>query len=251
MPGYMMHLCEAQYILDKINYSINTKKSTKTLAGSPEVFDFRKSREQFMLGAVIPDAVEDKSLTHFRPKWQNDLITKYPDLNMLLAAHPLHSFTIADMGVLSHLHMDSLYVNEFWPRYFKFEDKDNNKTEVYNHISHVRMLSASMQNKNTVIPLKDFFSSEYFYGDYDITNIRFQSDFRPAIPQPSPLFLSITECSVFSAEKLTCDLAQFALSCDESDKQPTRVFPYADLKGFVIECGDRFISLINDYGISI
>ena len=97
MPGYIIHLCEGRYIADKLHISKESQ---------PELLN------DFLLGCVLPDAVMDKALTHFRPEWQNDLITKYPDIDHILSEYPVEAMTPADLGILAHLMMDAAYVEE-------------------------------------------------------------------------------------------------------------------------------------------
>lgn len=263
MPGYMMHLCEGCYILNILSDQSSTATGSviaQAFARESKAPDFTNN---FLLGTIIPDAVSDKSLTHFRPTWQNDLITKYPDMTRLIHDHPASELTAADLGVLAHLYMDSLYVEEFWPRYFEFEDISDTTTCVSDMIDHVRMKHSSMQPADSIIPIRDFFSDRYFYGDYNITNPVFQSDFSPVIPDVMPVPLSITECSVFSIARLKQDLSHFtrvgfsACNAQSFNAQPfnvqsfnahiqniqTRVFPYTDLKKFIINCAYTFFDL--------
>ena len=120
MPGYIIHLCEGRYIADKLHISKESQ---------PELLN------DFLLGCVLPDAVTDKALTHFRPEWQNDLITKYPDIDHILSEYPVEAMTPADLGILAHLMMDAAYVEEFWPQYFQFEAGDNTPTCVTRDMS--------------------------------------------------------------------------------------------------------------------
>lgn len=243
MPGYMMHLCEGCCILNQILRSDSKVPDTilsKLLSAHAASPDFAN---EFLLGTVIPDAVSDKSLTHFRPKWQDDLITKYPDIPLLISSHTPESLTAADLGILAHLHMDALYVENFWPKYFIFEDAQNKPICVSDDIDHVRMRGLSMQPQDTLIPLTVFFSDRYFYGDYNITNPLFQRDFAPTIPKIVPIYLTIDECNAFSYERLSEDLSHFIDSEPPADGGNTNVFSYDDLRDFITICADTFLHL--------
>ena len=86
MPGYMMHLCEAAYIENIILNSDKGDVDTVISRALISVFNSPDSTNEFLLGTVLPDAVSDKSLTHFRPPWQDNLITKYPNMHYLTAS---------------------------------------------------------------------------------------------------------------------------------------------------------------------
>ena len=243
MPGYMMHLCEAAYIENIILNSDKGDVDTVISRALISVFNSPDSTNEFLLGTVLPDAVSDKSLTHFRPPWQDNLITKYPNMHYLTERHNPDHLTAADLGILAHLYMDSIYVEEFWPRYFQFEDSSGKPTCVSNNIDHVKMTAISRQSDETIIPIRDFFSDRYFYGDYNITNPLFQIDFAPAIPNIAPVSLTISECNAFSPEMLRRDLSLFVSAEPPVQKATTNVFPYDDLKEFTVSCADRFLYL--------
>lgn len=236
MPGYMMHLCEGTYIINKLNLSVDDNSGTCN---------------DFLLGTIIPDAVSDKSLTHFRPQWQHDLITKYPDINSVIDAYPTNLMTAADLGIISHLMMDAAYVKDFWPKYFHFESLSDTETAIANDIHHVRMTQNSMQPNGCTIPFSEFFSSKFFYGDYDITNPLFFSDMHPYIPSLKSCDISIIPCRMYDHVKLAGDIANFTLHDEHTAALTTSVFPYADLKSFVIECADSFLNFLDQRSISI
>lgn len=242
MPGYMMHLCEGSYILKKLkntDFSADNTPITQLLSNG--ITD-ASSENEFLLGSVLPDAVSDKSATHFRPAWQDNLITKYPDMSRIINNHPCQSLTIADLGVLAHLHMDSLYVEEFWPKYFNFENSFNENTCVSTDIDHVRMTGLSRQPAGSCIPIDQFFSDKYFYGDYSITNPLFQADFSPTIPVIVPVHLSIIEFSLIQRSKLAGDLSHF-INAPGALGHNCNVFSYEDLRNFIIDCANRFFEL--------
>lgn len=243
MPGYMMHLCEGTYIKENILVSGRSAVDTVISRALTSVFSSPDLTNEFLLGTVLPDAVADKSLTHFRPSWQDNLITKYPDMGCLTEQYAPEDLTAADLGILAHLYMDSIYVEEFWPRYFQFEDSSGTPTCVSEDIDHVKMTAASRQSEGTIIPIRDFFSDRYFYGDYNITNPLFQADFAPVIPDIVPVSLTISQCKVFSPDMLRRDLSHFISAGPYIQGKTTNVFPYNDLKEFIASCADRFLYL--------
>ena len=231
MPGYIIHLCEGRYIADKLHISKESQ---------PELLN------DFLLGCVLPDAVMDKALTHFRPEWQNDLISRCADIDHILSEYPVEAMTPADLGILAHLMMDAAYVEEFWPQYFQFEAGDNTPTCVTRDIDHVRMHELSMQPEGRCIPFRDFFSEQFFYGDYNVTNPLFIRDFSPIIPKVSSPDMTIKKCLCFSQSRLQSDLDSFTSIDTDVGNNTTNVFPYKALKDFVISQADRFLRLIDN-----
>ena len=126
MPGFIIHLAEARRILDVM----------KTEYGEDGLYELY---ERFALGCILPDITDDKEKTHFRPEWQKNLITKYPDIDMVLRAYEGKQLTPEDMGIITHLRMDQLYVERLWPEYFTFRDANGRETKVWDDISYVDM----------------------------------------------------------------------------------------------------------------
>lgn len=85
MPGFIIHLAEARRIVDVM----------KTEYGEDGLYELY---ERFALGCILPDITDDKEKTHFRPEWQKNLITKYPDIDLVLKAYEGKQLTPEDMG---------------------------------------------------------------------------------------------------------------------------------------------------------
>ena len=111
MPGFLMHLIEGEMIINKINTGV-------TSAADSHLSAIKAAPEQFLLGCILPDITDNKEKTHFRPAWQKNLITKYPELAHIRALYPDDAIlSPADYGILAHLHLDTHYVTDFWPEY--------------------------------------------------------------------------------------------------------------------------------------
>ena len=202
MPGFLMHLIEGEMIINKINTGV-------TSAADSHLSAIKAAPEQFLLGCILPDITDNKEKTHFRPAWQKNLITKYPELAHIRALYPDDAIlSPADYGILAHLHLDTHYVTDFWPEYFTIEDPAGNtcfdtRQPLYVHIS-------SQPEKK--IPLAEFFSDRYFYGEYDRINPRLLKDFHPYIPEQStyqPELVHITECRPEDPSQITKALQSY------------------------------------------
>lgn len=238
MPGFLMHLAEGEMLLKNISD--------------------KKIRELFLLGCVLPDVTDDKDLTHLRPEKQKYLITKYPDMSMILNKYgkffslPLTCENAIDMGILAHLHLDALYVEDFWPRYFSFEDEAGNPSCDTRRSLYVRLFSKRDEN----IPLWDFFSEKYFYGEYDILNPIIYNRFKPFIPINVSYDISnihIKECVPKNKEAVDISLKKYLpASCFDTNNTsfPTqantksKVFPPEDFISFLEEAANEFLRLL-------
>ncbi|MGN0395331.1 MAG: hypothetical protein ACI4EF_08205 [Coprococcus sp.] len=246
MPGYMFHLAEGQLILNKLNISSDYSSSF--------IHDF-------MLGCSIPDATSNKDFTHFRPIWQKELITKYPDIDYFLNTYESRISTACDFGILAHLQLDNLYVASYWKEHFCFEDKTGHETLIHKNIHHVRMLK-----NNYCIPYNEFFSDKYFYGDYDICNPYIYNDVHPCIPNDyhiSPDKIHIAECKNYDEHMLSDDINKYVLSditqCDNLcinkpdsiNSQHNQgmlttplIFPYESMLSFLETSANKYINLL-------
>lgn len=230
MPGFLFHLIEGQMIIDKLN--IDKTLSTDFIEG-------------FMFGCIVPDATSNKELTHFRPLWQKELITKYPDMNYILKKYMNTKLSPCDLGILAHLQLDSLYVKEYWDKHFVFEAKDNSRTNVHKCIDHVRLL-----DRGTCIPYSEFFTDKYFYGDYDILNPLIYTKHKPYIPKeaeyPSDK-ISIIECRDYDKAIISNYIYGFEIAdaiYDDSEIPETKVLNYKSLIDFLDNTAAKYINQI-------
>ena len=107
MPGYIMHLAEERMILDKIS----------------EMLPISESWEQrFRTGTLLPDTKlrDEKPLSHFWKPEEADLLARLPDLKAFTEKYASQLQDPLVFGYLAHLHLDLLYLRDFWPAYIRF-----------------------------------------------------------------------------------------------------------------------------------
>jgi hypothetical protein len=228
MPGYIIHLCHAHSILNELNI----KKSEQFY-------------QDFLTGCLFPDATNNKELTHFRPSWQSDKITKYPDLSLVTDRFSLSHMTTCDFGILAHLMLDREYVANFWDDYFRFEDKSDNITTTTSQIHHVRMTDKSLQPASSTIPFGTFFTREYFYGEYDATNSSLIQDYHVSMPLIKPCSYTIIPPDACDFSKLNNDIMAFFYSPEKQCS--SKIFPYEDIKELIARVTREFITTYSIY----
>lgn len=232
MPGYMMHLAESQIILNKL------KKAKDTI---------RLSENDFRLGVLLPDAVMDKEMTHFRSTDQKAQITKYPDMAYLLETYPRGTLSSCDLGIVAHLHMDARFVTDFWPKYFTFLNRNGSYTNITSDIDHVWIYSSEKR-----VPFEQFFSDSWFYGEYDILNPYICSSVQLYIPEVDvlPEDIQIRECTQIDLsflQKILTTLSEEIAFSTASIWKPSiqpKIFLKEDIFAFLEECADIFIEKI-------
>lgn len=239
MPGFLIHLSEARIILDSIEKNLKTADDFKEKIIS--IDDFKK---KFTLGTIIPDGYQNKHVSHLHPEKCRELITKYPDMPYILSNRFNQFNSPYDLGILAHLHMDYLYVTKFWPGYFGFFDKFGNTEYHISHIEYVKIFASHQK-----IPLKDFFSEKWFYGDYDISNGYLKGLFSPEIPDFVTACrddININECKDYDESILEKGLIPVKMSRQECDIPDTKVFPCADIADFIKTCAEDFIRILTN-----
>ena len=200
-------------------------------------------KEDFLLGTVIPDGIADKDISHFHGEEQAELITKYHDFPKIMIKYRNKISTPYDLGILAHLYLDYIYVTEFWQKYFDFYDEQGNIEYHTEKISYVHIF-----NTDKRIPLTDFFSEKYFYGDYDRTNAYLKGLFQSRIPDVSGInraAIHISECrdcDTTILEKYLTDLKGLAPAYGSPE---TAVFPYDALVHFIMASSRDFIKQIS------
>ncbi len=157
-----MHLVEGEMILKQLH-------GKRQLSDSDRLF----FRAVFCL--TLP---RTKDWTHFRPAWQKNQITKYPDMEFVLQKYSSTALSPIDFGILAHLHLDAGYVTDFWQDYFTFQKADGTPSTDIRDNLYVKLYASP----DLCIPLSEFFPKHIFTGEYDILNPILYRDFQPFVP---------------------------------------------------------------------
>jgi hypothetical protein len=175
------------------------------------------------------------------------MITKYPDMEGFLHAHKKDILSPIDMGIMAHLHMDAVYVTDFWPKYFNFQNEYGRKTnDTREH------LFAHIHKSGEIIPLENFFSSKYFYGEYDILNPYIMEKYNVIPPDISTYNkddIHIPECIPENPEDIEKCLNIFIPVASEcNDTKPdisTHIFKVDDIINFLADSSVKYGALYN------
>ena len=177
MPGYIIHLAEAELILKKLrDKNINPSKEWK---------------QQFQYGALLPDAASGsgKKESHFWREADMDQIVITPDLETFMKRYPCHlqensfMFSSASLpdpllcGYLAHLHLDQCFFGRYFDRRVEFIDENGTPQKQFQKIR-----AARIRKSQEILSLEQFFSNEYLYGDYTKLNHYFVEKYKLEIP---------------------------------------------------------------------
>lgn len=217
MPGYILHLTEAKLIcceLEKQEYLLS-----------------EQWKNEFYLGCLLPDTKQkkEKVTSHF---WNPDTLDRMaiaPDLHLFLGKYASWLTTPVMYGYWTHLLLDTLFVEKYWADHFCFYDKDRIPAVLEREIETVYL--PHLQEE---IPLKKFFSSEYYYGDYNRMNAYIAGKYKIDVPVYEPgLSCPVTEVSVTDLQNVLSELKKLSMEFTDAGIPDLKVFDLQDLEQFI------------------
>lgn len=165
MPGYIIHLTEATLVCNKL---------IQHGAGLSDDWINR-----FLLGNLLPDTKckGEKRTSHFWNPGELDRQAIAPDLRRFSAKYGDMFQTPELLGYHMHLDLDERYVNQFWDSILEFHDRAGRRTVYSREASSVYLKVSGLE-----VPVEEFFSSAYYYGDYTRSNGYFLNKYKIRIP---------------------------------------------------------------------
>lgn len=168
MPGYIIHLTEAQLIL-----SILEKKSD---------FIYKNDKEWkkiFEYGVLLPDAKDKKykEKSHFWNEGDKGKIVRTPDLSAYLKSHSINVSDPLSYGYFAHLHLDKVFFEEYLNKYIMFLNSSGEEEIYMDKVSSVKI-----RESGELIPVNQFFSDKYLYGDYTKINLLLINKYHITLP---------------------------------------------------------------------
>lgn len=156
MPGFILHITTAKILFEK--YEINVDRSA------------------FEVGNLIPDSVSDKTFSHFRNPERNEKLMVYPDLELFLNKYQHLLQDSSCLGYYFHLFVDRIYAKDYIPQIVTFYDKNGKEASDREDITY-----ALIKRTGELVPIKRFFSDEYYYGDFTKLNTYLMNRFQLSI----------------------------------------------------------------------
>lgn len=234
MPGFILHMTASQMLFNK--YDFNTHNSAIPFFNR----DVEINRNSFEIGNLIPDSVSDKTWSHFRNPGRQEKLMVYPDLDLFLAKYE-HLLTDSScLGYYFHLFIDRVYAKDYIPQIVTFYNKNGQEASNRADITH-----AFIKRTQELVPIKTFFSDEYYYGDftklntYLINRFHLTTDFNFAETN-NP---GIEEVDYNDITFIQEQLAGY-LDVPERAVNELRVFEAEHLLSFLEKSVDKFIELL-------
>ena len=110
MPGFILHLTAAQMLRSHLH----------------EYPDFPypiQSVNDFLIGNLLPDATDQKELSHFRNPVYRDKMMVFPDLTRFTAKYDSLLSDSSVLGYYFHLYIDRRFFKDFIPEIVDFYDE--------------------------------------------------------------------------------------------------------------------------------
>ena len=136
MPGFILHLTAAQMLQSHLH----------------EYPDFPypiQSVNDFLVGNLLPDATDQKELSHFRNPVYRDKMMVFPDLTRFTAKYNSLLSDSSVLGYYFHLYIDRRFFKDFIPEIVDFYDETGQITDIKEEIATVYI-----RNFQTYIPFE-------------------------------------------------------------------------------------------------
>lgn len=159
MPSYVIHLaCAGQ-----------TLKYCKHMTS--------EEQNQFYLGSIAADMVEDKKRSHFWDAETCRRLVRKPDIRRFLEQYGDDLKEPYVFGYYGHLYLDRIFLERYWDRHFRFLNAGRQPETDYDAVSFVEVTE-----QNRLYDREEFFSKRLYYGDYDRMNAYFTEKYAITLP---------------------------------------------------------------------
>lgn len=152
MPGYILHLTSACMALEMMPKSSILHQN-------------KKEQNAFLVGNFAPDAVTDKNSSHFRSPDRRGAMIEYPEVADFRRKYRHLLGDSSCLGYDFHLYIDRKFFRDYLPRLVEFQD-GNGKSEVWMD----KVEKVLLKGPGWAVPRNEFFSEEYYYGDFTKMN---------------------------------------------------------------------------------
>lgn len=224
MPGYVMHLAEADMILTAI-------RGKKALSDQWE--------EHFLTGNLLPDTrlLKEKRISHFWNPAELGLIAKAPDLSLFLDKYHPDMEDPVMLGYLTHLYLDARYVHDYWPRCMAFYNREGKRETAADQVAQVEILKTGRR-----LPPSVFFSPRYYYGDYGRMNGFFVSRYHIHKPRWKDIEgFHMDEVKLEDMEIISKNMDWLLAHCGREEELSLEVFDIEEFDSFIRETAEQFM----------
>ena len=192
----------------------------------------------FMTGNLLPDTrlLKEKRISHFWNPENAGLLAQAPDLELFLGKYRPDMDDPLLLGYLMHLDLDARYVHNFWPRCMAFYNSEGQPETVSERVAEVEILKTGQR-----VPLKEFFSPGFYYGDYSRMNGYFVRKYHIHPPEWQDILdFHMDEVNLDDMEKICRDLNWLISHCGPDDEPELKVFDLQQFDSFIRRSAEEF-----------
>lgn len=160
MPGFVIHLSIAKEIMKLIEQNNSVQWNSR-------------EKEDFYIGNILPDIKKTKKLSHYWGSKQMKYILRIPDLDKFLNNYGSRLENKQFLGYYCHLIVDKIFYEDFLPKVVCFMDKYKHPTNSLREVKSVHLFK-----KDKDILYENFWTVQYYYGDFDKLNPVLQKKYR-------------------------------------------------------------------------
>lgn len=233
MPGYIIHLTEANMVLQQMPDWYRVLCSESGASGI--------HKDEYLCGSVLPDSVPrpQKKHTHFWADADMDKVLITPCLQEFLAQHGGNLTDPLVLGYFAHLHLDYVFFRDYFPRYIRFVNAAGDDTLTEQSIHHIEIVEQQRQ-----ISVRQLFSDGYLYGDYTKLNAQLIQIYGlPDLASPSrtdnPFGMDIVKSLTVATEELN----QYLIESRTVSGEP-QILKLPSLESFIQQAAIDFWQLV-------
>lgn len=171
MPGYIIHLAEAEMILKRLLESKDSEMCTE------------EWQDRFRRGCLLPDSKDkEKETTHYWNSGDAGTKVRLPDIALFTREHWRQLVQRGKYpevyGYFVHLCLDRLFFEKYLPEHIRFLDSRGYPVQSYKWTE-----GGIIQKSSEGVFLDELFSSDFLYGDYTKLNSYFIDKYQIKIPR--------------------------------------------------------------------
>jgi hypothetical protein len=223
MPGYIIHLAHGMNIISELE-----KKNFK-------IGNDWKNR--FLTGILLPDTkiTGSKKESHFWNEKSIPLLARKPDISLFLKKYKNKSDNPIVMGYYAHLLLDVHFIDDYWADEFEFYNKNDEIEDIFDKVTYVKI-----KNTKETVPIKQFLSIDYYYGDYSKTNEYYIQKYNIRFPDMIFYENPIEEVDIKDMRYVFDNLNEYCIGGSVEDVEKLKVFNLAKLDDIIEKNTDIF-----------
>lgn len=198
-----------------------------------------KMRNDFFIGNLLPDAGNDKTVTHFYDPAYLDRMIVWPRPEKFLEKYKDRMNDPICLGYYYHLYIDKRFLKEYLPGVVQYYDASGNETEVKEEVRYVEIRKSGQR-----IEKERYLSEEFYYGDYTKMNTWLCERYHLPVSLKAERDPGISEIDFAGIYNVLRQLAEYRRGLADAVKD-LKVFDVETLTEFLEKAAEDFCVVLN------